>query len=68
MKCHCEERSDVALYQYPASYGSQVRLRCKPIARSLKYYDTISTKNKGIKKCNPIYMKKKMTTNLKQGF
>lgn len=50
MKCHCEERSDVA------------------IARSLKYHDTISTKNKGIKKCNPIYMKKKMTTNLKQGF
>ena len=35
--CHCEdERSeDVALYQYPASYGSQVRLRCKPIAKSL---------------------------------
>ena len=42
--CHCEdERSeDVALYQYPASYGSQVRLRCKPIAKSLNI-DEITT-------------------------
>ena len=32
----------MALYQYPASYGSQVRLRCKPIAKSL-HIDEITT-------------------------
>ena len=32
----------VALYQYPASYGSQVHLRCKPIAKSL-HIDEITT-------------------------